>query len=159
MFRFSNHTLKFKVPDQPQSTGERQYFDTWYYIITCTTLCVSFSSKAKAINVFPKHILKSKARDHSNQTSKKLFCHVIIKNYLSNVSWKFLIKIESTWRREIKDQAPQLPLCTVVGLSEATTGGVIKKTIIFKNLQTFRPAALLKRDPNTSVFLWILQNI
>ena len=109
MFRFSNHTLKFKVPDQPQSTGERQYFDTWYYIVTCTTLCVSFSSKAKAI-VFPKHILKSKARDHSNQTSKKLFCHVIIKNYLSNVSWKFLIKIESTWRREIKEQAPQLTL-------------------------------------------------
>ena len=109
MFRFSNHTLKFKVPDQPQSTGERQYFDTSYYIVTCTTLCVSFSSKAKAI-VFPKHILKSKARDHSNQTSKKLFCHVIIKNYLSNVSWKFLIKIESTWRREIKEQAPQLTL-------------------------------------------------
>ena len=25
-------------------------------------------------------------------------------------------------------------------------------------MQTFRPAALLKRDSNTSVFLWILQN-
>ena len=35
-------------------------------------LCVSFSSKLKAINVFPKHILKSKARDQSIQESKKL---------------------------------------------------------------------------------------
>ena len=88
----------------------RKSFDTWYYIVTCATLCVSFSSKSKAINVFPKHILKSKARDQSIQARKKLFCHVIVKNYLCNVSWKFLIKIESTWRREIKEQAPQLTL-------------------------------------------------
>ena len=88
----------------------RKSFDTWYYIVTCATLCVSFSSKSKAINVFPKHILKSKARDQSNQARKKLICHVIVKNYLSNVSWKFLIKIETTWRREIKEQTPQLAL-------------------------------------------------
>ena len=88
----------------------RNFFDTWYYIVTCTTLCVSFSSKSKAINVFPKHILKLKARDQSIQARKKLFCHVIVKNYLCNVSWKFLIKIESTWRREIKEQAIQLTL-------------------------------------------------
>ena len=88
----------------------RKSFDTCYYIVICATLCVSFSSKLKAINVFPKHILKSKARDQSIQARKKLFCHVIVKNYLCNVSWKFLIKIESTWRREIKEQAPQLTL-------------------------------------------------
>ena len=88
----------------------RKSFDTWYYIVTCATLCVSFSSKSKAINVFPKHILKSKARDQSIQARKKLFCHVIVKNYLRYVSWKFLIKIESTWRHEIKEQAPQLTL-------------------------------------------------
>ena len=80
------------------------------HIVTCATLCVSFLSKSEAINVFPKHILKSKARDQSIQARKKLFCHVIVKNYLCNVSWKFLIKIESTWRREIKEQAPQLTL-------------------------------------------------
>ena len=74
------------------------------------TLCVSFSSKSKAINVFPKHILKLKARDQSIQARKKLFCHVIVKNYLCNVSQKFLIKIESTWRCEIKEQAPELTL-------------------------------------------------
>ena len=67
----------------------RKSFDTWYYIVTCATLCVSFSSKSKAINVFPKHILKSKARDQSIQARKKLFSHVIVKNYLCNFSWKF----------------------------------------------------------------------
>ena len=35
---------------------------------------------------------------------------MIVKNYLCNVSCKFLIKIESTWRREIKEQTPQLTL-------------------------------------------------
>ena len=37
----------------------------------------------------------------------------------------FLIKIESTSRREIKEQAPQLNCCTVVGLAEKATGGVV----------------------------------
>ena len=88
----------------------RKSFDTWYYIVTCATLCVSFSSKSKAINVFPKHILKLKAHYQSIQVRKKLFCHLMIKNYFWNVSWKFLIKSESTWRRVIKQQATQLTL-------------------------------------------------
>ena len=71
-------------------------------------LCVSFYSNSKATNVFPKHILKSKARDQSIQARKKLFCHAIIKNHLCNVSCEFLIKIESTWRREIKEKTLQL---------------------------------------------------
>ena len=71
----------------------RKSFDTWYYKVV---LCVNFSSKSKAINVFSKHILKSKARDQSIQAKKKLFCHVIVRNCLCNVSWKFLIKIENT---------------------------------------------------------------
>ena len=41
-------------------------------IVTCAMLCVSFSSKSRAINVFPKHILKSKAHEQSNQAIKKL---------------------------------------------------------------------------------------
>ena len=88
----------------------KNVFDKWYYIVTCATLGVSFSSKSKATNVFPKHILKSKARDQSFHARKKLFCHVTVKNYLRNVSCKFLIKIESTWRREIKEETPQLIL-------------------------------------------------
>ena len=39
-----------------------------------------------------------------------MFCHLTVKNYLCNVLYKFLIKIESTWRRKIKEQAPQLTL-------------------------------------------------
>ena len=110
MFRLPNHTLKLKALNQPQKGRGRKSFGTWYYIVTCATLCLSFWSKSKAINVFPKHILKSKACDQSNQARKKLICHVIVKNYSSNVSWKFLIKIESTRRRESKKQTPQLTL-------------------------------------------------
>ena len=61
--------------------------------------------------MFFQNILKSKPCDQSIQARKKLFYHMIVKNYLcSNVSWKFLINIESTWRHEIKEQAPQLTL-------------------------------------------------
>ena len=88
----------------------RKSFDTWYNIVICATLCVSFSSNSKTTNVFPKHILKSKACDQSIQARKKLFCHVIVKNYFCNILSKFLIKIESMWRREIKEQTPQLTL-------------------------------------------------
>ena len=87
----------------------RKSFDTLYYIVTCARLCASFSSKSKAI-VFQKHILKSKTRDQSIQARKNLYCPVIVKNYLCNVSRKFLIKIESTWRRGIQEQALQLTL-------------------------------------------------
>ena len=113
----------------------RKSLDTWYYIVTCATPCGSFSSKSKAINVFPKHILKSKARDQSIQASKRLFCHVIVKNYLCNVSWKFLIKIESTWRREIKEQHPRWLYCTVIGLSEVATRGVAFKSLTRRRLK------------------------
>ena len=64
MFRFSDHTLKLKAPDQPQRAGEEILLTP---DITGATLCASFSSKSKAINAFPKHILKSKARGQSNQ--------------------------------------------------------------------------------------------
>ena len=147
-------------------------FDTWYYKIV---LCVSFLSKSKAINVFPKHILKSKARDQSIQAKKKLFCHVIVRNYLCNLSWKFLIKIESTWRREIKEQAPQLILlyrgrtvrsslrsCFLRKLFLKLCNNDRKYlcwSLFLKKLHTCRYATLLKRDPNTNVFLWILQNL
>ena len=80
-----------------------------YYVI-CAMRCVSFWSKSKANNVFPKHILKSKARYQWIRARKKLFCHVILKNYLSNSLCNFLIKIESTWRREIKVTTPQVTL-------------------------------------------------
>ena len=48
-------------------------------------------------NVFPKHILKSKACDKIIQARKTLFCHVIVKNYSCNVFRKFF---RSSKRRE-----------------------------------------------------------
>ena len=76
----------------------------WHMILhSCATLCVSFSSKSKAINVFPKHILKSKACDHSIQASKKLFCH---ENYLCNISWKFWSKSKAHGGTKSKNRYP-----------------------------------------------------
>ena len=69
-FRFPNHILKLKVLDQLQSAGKESVLKR----DSCATLCVSFSSKSKVTNVFPKHSLKSKARDQSIQARKKLFC-------------------------------------------------------------------------------------
>ena len=46
--------------------------------------------------------------NQSIHARKKLFCHVIVKNYLCKVLCKSLHKIESTWRREIKEQPHQL---------------------------------------------------
>ena len=143
----------------------RKSFDMWYYIVTCATLCVKFSLKSNAINVFPKYILKLKARDQSIRATKKLFCHLIIKNYLCNVSWKFLIKRESIWRWETKEQVPQLTLLYRGKTARSSHRRCCKRKLFFKILQypreipaleTFRPATLLKRDLNAGVFLLIL---
>ena len=108
-------------------------FDTWYYIVICATLCLSFSSKSKAANVFPKHILKSKARDQLIQARNNLFCHKIVKNYLCNVLCKFLIKIESIWRRKIKDQTPQLALLNCARTVKTRHRRCSIKKAVFKN--------------------------
>ena len=81
----------------------RKSFDTWYYIVICATLCVRFSSKSKATNVFPKHseiqskwsINSSKEEIVLSRDSKELFVR------------RFLTKIETTWRCEIKKQTIQ----------------------------------------------------
>ena len=115
-------------------------------------------------NVFPKNILKSKARDQSIQARKKLFCHVIVKNYLCNVLCKFFIKIESTWRREIKEQTPQLILLYRGRTIRSSHRRCSIRELFLKILQypqeapVLEPATLLKNDPNTGVFLWILWN-
>ena len=111
------HLVIFLIPLDPEieSFGPtakckgRKSFDTWYYIVICVTVCVSFHQNRKQLMFF-QNILKLKARDQSIQARKKLFCHVIVNNHLCNISCEFLIKIESTWRREIKEQTPQLTL-------------------------------------------------
>ena len=78
------------------------------YIVTCAILCVIFLLKSKAINIFQKY--SEIESTWPINLRKKLFSHMIIKNYLCNILWKFLIKSESVWRQEIKEQAPQLTL-------------------------------------------------
>ena len=56
-------------------------FVTWYNIAICAMPCINFSSKSKATNVSPKHILKLNTLDKIMQARKKSFCHVIVKNY------------------------------------------------------------------------------
>ena len=138
----------------------------------CDTF-LRFLSKSKAINVFAKHILKSKARDQSNQARKKLFCLEVVK-----IIWTtFHESFDQNWKHvEMQNQrkAPQLTLLWY-DYQEQAPEVLYKKAILkdfarstriphlfgslfLKVLQTLRPATSLKRDSNTSVFLWILQN-
>ena len=71
------------------------------------------SSKSKEINVFPKYILESKARDqviNQFKTKEEIALSRDSKEWLVQSFVLFLIKIGSTWRREIKEQTPKLTL-------------------------------------------------
>ena len=115
--------------------SKRRSFDMWYYIVTCATICVSFSSKSKAINVFPKHISEIKSMWPINSSKKKLFCHVIVKNYMCNILQKFFIKIESTWMCKIKKQTPQLTLCYCGRTVRSSQQRCCIRKLFFKTLQ------------------------
>ena len=97
-------------------------FMSWYW---STAKCRRRKSTDTWYNVFPKHILKSKAPDKSTQARRKMFCHVMVKNYLCNVLSKFLITFESTWRRKSKNKHPSWLYYTVLGLSEAASEGFL----------------------------------
>ena len=98
----------------------KKYFDKWYYIVTFATLCVIFWSKSEAINVFPNHIPKSKARDLSVQGNKELFYHVILRRFVK-VSDQNREHVEARNQRRHRSCL----YWTVVELSEAATGGVV----------------------------------
>ena len=121
--------------------------------------------------MFFQNTLKSKACDKSIQVRTKLCCHVIVKNYLCNVLCKFLINFESLWRYEIKELIPKMTLL-YYGRTVRSSHRMfsIKKlflkfrniqkkhlclSLFFKKLQVWRPATLLKKDPNTVVLLWV----
>ena len=93
---------------------------------------------------------------------------MIVKNYLWNVLCKSLIKIESTRRCEIKEQAPQLALLycgrTVRGSHRRCyiKNDVLKTFAIFRGKQqcwglflikllAFRLAIFLKKDSSTDI--------
>ena len=128
IFLLTRHSSVFQFMSWYWSTAKcrrRKSTDTWYNTVICATLCVNFLLKSKATNVFPKHILKSKAPDKSTQARRKMFCHVMVKNYLCNVLSKFLITFESTWRRKSKNKHPSWLYYTVLGLSEAASEGFL----------------------------------
>ena len=80
--------------------------------------------------MFFKNILKSKAGDESIQARKELYCHITVKNYLCNVLWKFLIKIESMWRHKIEEQAPQLTFLYCGRTVRSSTRDVLEKPVL-----------------------------
>ena len=149
-FCFPNHAIEIESTWPTTKNRGRKSFDMWYYTVTCAMLLILF---------FFQNILKSKGCDQSIQASKKLFCHVMVNNYLCNISWKFLIKIKSMWRCELKEQVPQLTLLYHgKTLRSSQQRCCIRKLFLkFCTRSCFRPATLLKRDPNRDVFLCILQ--
>ena len=63
------------------------------------------------------NILKSKAHNHSIQARKKLFRHVIVKNYLCNVLCKSLIKMEERGVVKSKNRHPYSQEKACIGVS------------------------------------------
>ena len=57
---YFQYNIFFKI--LPLKCKRRKFFDTWCYIVICATI---FSIKSNVTNVFPEHILKSKACDQA----------------------------------------------------------------------------------------------
>ena len=107
----TRHSSVFQIISWNPSTAkcrQRKSSDTLYYFAICATLCVSFSSKPKPTNVFAKHIRKHVI----NQFKQRRNCFVTRSKelFVQRFVCKFLIKFESTSRREIKGQTLQLTL-------------------------------------------------
>ena len=69
------------------------------------------------------------------QARMKLFCHVVVNNYLCNVLCTFLAKIESSWTREIKKQTLQLILLCCGRTVRSSHRRCSIKKLFLKNLQ------------------------
>ena len=89
---FSKSHPKIESTWATTKCSKRKTFDMWYYTVTCATLCVSVSSKSKAINVFPKHISEIKSMWPINSSkkeivlsrdSKELYLQCFVKVFLS----------------------------------------------------------------------------
>ena len=167
MLHLPNHTLKLKAPDKPQSAV------FWHVILDnylCNALC-KFFAKIESNWCFSKTYSEIESTWSIKSSKEEIVWPRDGKNYSNNVSWKFLIKIESTWRREVKEQTPRLTLlyhgrtvrsshrrCCIRKLFLKICNIHLCWSLCLKALQTFRPATLLKSDPTTGVFLWIVHN-
>ena len=93
-FRFSKSYPEIESTWPTAKCRGRKSFDTWYYLVTCAMLCLIFSSKLKAINVFPKHseieglwpINSKKEELVLSHDSKELFVQRFMKVFDQN--WK-----------------------------------------------------------------------
>ena len=71
--------------------------------------------------------------------------------FLLQLLWKHKLKVRSShWNSSVKKG--------VLKNFASFSGKQLCWSLFLKELQTFRPAALLKRDSNIDVFLWNLQN-
>ena len=103
----------------------RKSFDTWHYIVTCaTTLCVSFSSKSKAFNVF-QNIFWNQKHVTINSSKEEITCHVIV--FCAAFPKIFWSKLKARGGVNLKNRHLSWLYCTVVGLSEAATEVLYKK--------------------------------
>ena len=95
---------------------------------------------------------------------QKLFCPVIVNNYLCNFLCKFMIKVKSTWRCKIKDQTLQMTLLYCGRTVRSSHQRCSIKKVVFLNFAIFTgkhqcwglfllksQALLFKRDSNTNV--------
>ena len=116
--------------------------------------------------------MKSKAHDQLIQARKKLFCRVIVKNYLCNVLCKFLIQMEvrggakskkrhPSWillhcGRTVRNSHRRYSIKKVVLTNFAIfTGKNLSWGFFLIKFRAFRLATFLKSDSNTCAFCGI----
>ena len=85
----------------------RKSFDTWYYVILHILRDIFIKIES---NYFFSKTYSEIGSTWSINSSNEEIVLSRVKNYLCNVSREFLIKIESTCRRQIKEQISQLTL-------------------------------------------------
>ena len=91
--RHSSVSKSYPETESLESTSKcrgRKSFHTWYYIVFCATICVRFSSKSKTTFFFQNRFWNRKHVSISSTKEKSVLLGVV-KNYLCNVSRKFLI--------------------------------------------------------------------
>ena len=97
IFPFSKSCPEIESTWPTAKCNRRKSFDTWYYIVTCATLCVNFSSKSKPVNVFLKTYSQIKSTWPINSSKEAIVLSRDNKElFVQHFSWKFLIKIKNT---------------------------------------------------------------
>ena len=104
--------------------GKRNSFDTWYYIVLCATLCVSFHQNWIQLMFFQnifwgrKHVINQfKQEIVLSRDNKELFVQRFV--------WVFDENRRHVEARNQRTRHPSWRYCTMVGLSEAATRGVL----------------------------------